>query len=476
MGSQGGAYRRCVRAFARPPALALTAASWSVGLAVTALIVGTPYLVFGYRSPSVHLVLDSVDSCVALLVAYLVYGRFLRGRRLQDLLLAEGVFLLAIAGLGLTSFLGLFHDFRPETLDVWLPLVVRVVGALLVMIAALVGERDVHRGRYSWARVAPWAVVAVVVVALWLERDRLPPALGSSPPASAQHPVISGHPLLLAAHAVMALSFVVASVMFTARAGRRDDELLRWLGPAWGLAAFARLNYVLYPSLYSDWIYTGDLLRTGCYLLLVVGAAREIRRYWTAQARAAVLEDRRRLARELHDGVVQELGYIRAVTGAMAPAVPVVPDIIASCDRALDEARAAVDALGRSPDEPLGFVIHRAAQQVVERYDGQLEVDLDDSVTADVDQQHALVRITREAVSNALRHGDARRVCIRLTHDHVGHQLVVQDDGHGFDVGSVPPLSTGYGLTSMRDRAQGLPGSLTIESAPGRGTKVGVVW
>jgi signal transduction histidine kinase len=475
MGSQGGAYRRLARASARLPAVGLTAASWFVGLAVTALILGTPYLVFGYRSPAMHLVLDSVDSCVALLVAYLVYGRFLRGHRLQDLLLAQGVFLLGIAGLGLTSFLGLFHDFRPETLDVWLPMAVRVVGALLVMVAALVGERGIRRGRDSWARVAPWAFVAVVVVVLWLARDRLPPALGPSPPASAQHPVISGHPLLLAAHAVTALSFVVASLLFTARAGRRDDELLRWLGPAWGLAAFARLNYVLYPSLYSEWIYTGDLLRTGCYLLLVVGAAREIGRYWTAQARAAVLEDRRRLARELHDGVVQELGYIRALTGAM-PAAPAVPNIVASCDRALDEARAAVDALGRPSDEPLGFVIHRAARQVAERYDGQLEVDLDDSVTADVDQQHALVRITREAVSNALRHGDARRVCIRLSHDHAGHRLVVQDDGHGFDPCAMRAQSTGYGLTSMRDRAQALPGSLTIESAPGRGTKVGVVW
>jgi len=463
-------------AFARLPAVGLTAASWTVGLAVTALILGTPYLVFGYRSPSVHLVLDTVDSCVALLVAYLVYGRFLRDRRLQDLLLAEGVFLLAIAGLGLTSFLSLFHDFRPETLDVWMPMAVRVVGAVLVMVAALAGEHGIRRGRYSWVRLAPWTLVAAVVVVLWLARDRLPAALEPSPPASAQHPVIGGHPLLLAAHAFTALSFVVASVAFTARAGRRDDELLRWLGPAWGLAAFARLNYVLFPSLYSDWIYTGDLLRTGCYLLLVLGAAREIGRYWTAQARAAVLEDRRRLARELHDGVVQELGYIRAVTGTMPSAAAVVPDIIASCDRALDEARAAVDALGRSPNEPLGFVIHRAAREVVERYDRQLEVDLDDSVTANVDQRHALVRITREAVSNALRHGDARRVSIRLSHDHIGHRLVVEDDGRGFDIGAVPQRSTGYGLTSMRDRAQALPGSLTIESAPGRGTKVGVVW
>jgi signal transduction histidine kinase len=465
-----------MRASGRALTAALTAGSWLVGIGVTALIIGTPYLVFGYRSDSLHLVLDSVDSCVALLVSYLVYGRFLRGRRIQDLLLAEGVFLLAVAGLGLTFFLGLFHDFRPETLDVWLPMAVRVVGALLIVTAALVGHRYVREGRYWWARVAPWLFVAGAFVALWLERDRLPAALGPSPPASTQHPVISGHPLLLGAQGLTALSFLVASLAFTARALHSDDELLRWLGPACGLAAFARLNYVLFPSLYSDWVYTGDVLRTGCYLLLLVGAAREISRYWAEQTRAAVLEDRRRLARELHDGVVQELGYIRVLTRAISSDTAVRQDVLASCDRALDEARAAVDALGRSSDEPLGFVLHRAARELADRYAGELEVDLDDSVTVDSEQRHALVRITREAVSNALRHGEADRVSIRLSREHGKHRLAIQDDGRGFDADTVRQRSTGYGLTSMRDRAQALPGELTIESAPGKGTKVGVVW
>lgn len=455
---------------------ALTGVGWAVGLVVTALILGTPYLVFGYHKPALHLVLSTLDASVALLLSYLVYGRFVRSRLTQDLLLAQGLLLLGVAGLGLAVVLNLFGASRPETLDVWLPLALRTAGALLIAAASLAGSRHALPGGRRWLRVSPLLAVAGVCLVLWVLRDQLPIALSASAPATAQRPVITGHPALIAGQALAALSFMVASVAFTLRAVRRDDELLRWLGPACALAAFARVNYVLFPSLYSDWFYTGDLLRTAGYALLLVGAAREIGQYWSARARAAVLEDRRRLARELHDGLVQELGYIRAEAHSIRSDDGASGRILSACDRALDEARAAVDALGRSGDEPLGFVLHRAAQQVAERYDATLDVDLDHSVSADPEQRHALVRIAREAVSNAIRHGAADRVCLRLVCDQEGRRLVVEDDGRGFDVGAVARGATGYGLMSMRERALALPGSFEIESAPDRGTTVGVSW
>ncbi|GAA2490309.1 sensor histidine kinase [Terrabacter carboxydivorans] len=455
-----------------------TLLGWATGAAVTAAILGTPYLLFAYHSPDLHLVLDSLDTGVALLVAYLLLGRYTRTGRLQDLLLADGLLMLGLAGIGLTFALRLL-GLDDDRGGVWLPVATRVVGAALVLAASLTRAR---RPAGPWSRplkLLPWGTVLVGLLVTWGLRDSLPLALAQTPPASAQHPVIAGHPWLLGAHALTALSFAAASVAFavTARPGAGGrDELIRWLGPAFALAAFARLNYLLFPSLYSDWLYTGDLLRTASYAVLLVGAGREIRRYWTMQAQAAVLEDRRRLARELHDGVVQELGYIRVETLTITGDPSRRERILASCDRALDEARGAVDALGRSGDEALGFVLHRAARQVADRYDASLEVELDDSVQADADQRHALIRITREAVSNAIRHGRTDRVRLRLDRNGQQRRLVVQDEGDGFDLAAVRGHTGGYGLTSMEERASSVRGALNIDSAPGRGTTVAVTW
>ena len=428
-----------------------------------------------------HLVLDTADMCVALLAAYLLFGRFARSRRLQDLLLAEALLLLALAGLGMTLFLELLSGYAPGTLDVWLPVGLRTGASALVLLAAFAGDRVVT----GWTRrgqVAPWVVVALATAVLWLLKDRLPLAVTEQQSATVQRPLLTEHPLVFVAWALTATCFLPASVLFTrqvvnSRAGR-TDHLLMWAGPAFALAGFARISYTFFPSLYSGWLYTGDLLRTASYVLLLVGATREIRQYWSAQARVAVLEDRRRLARELHDGVVQELGYIRIITHGLSD----VPEdarrgLLASCDRALDEARAAVDALGRSPDEPLGQVLHRAARQVAERYDARLEVDLDPGITADAEHRHALVRITREAVSNAIRHGQVGCVRLRLWRGPDGrHHLVVADDGRGFDPRATRAAATGFGLTSMAERASALRGSADIRSEPGQGTIVEVTW
>jgi hypothetical protein len=112
----------------------------SLGVVTTALVVGSPYLLSGYHSPSLHLVLDSVDACVALVLTYLLYGRFVRTRGLQDLLLAEGFFLLALAGLGLGLLGGSLDGALPRSFGVWAPLTTRGAGVVLIATSAVVGR------------------------------------------------------------------------------------------------------------------------------------------------------------------------------------------------------------------------------------------------------------------------------------------------------------------------------------------------
>ena len=475
--SGGASAPEGLRSVTGSPVVWRTVAALVVAATVTALV-SLRVVEFGVNSPSGHLVLNALDAFIALLVAFLVYGRFLREQLLRDLLLSQGLFLLAVAGLGLSYLSRVLPEPTEGAFEIWLPLAVRVIGVGLLAAAALVGGRRLTLVRHHrWVLAIPLALLAGVFVVLRGFGSALPVAFDfGTVPTGEELPLLTGHPVLLVAQGVGALGFLVAAGVFTTQAARSQDELLGWLGPAFVLGGFARLNYLLFPSVYTDWLYSGDLLRTGCHLLLLVGATREIQRHWHAQADVAVLEDRRRLARELHDGVVQELSFIRSATHSLSFDGASRDSIIGACDRALDEARAAVHALGSPAGEPLSATLERAVRQLADRYDVTVSFDLAPAVTVDPEQQHALVRIAREAVHNAVRHGEARHIVVSLRGVGDSQVLTVRDDGAGFNVPQAGAVATGYGLTSMRDRAQGLPGEFRIESEPGAGSEVTVRW
>jgi signal transduction histidine kinase len=286
---------------------------------------------------------------------------------------------------------------------------------------------------------------------------------------------VIGHPLLLAAHAVGGIAYAVAALAFTHQSARRPDPLVRWLAAACALAAFSRVNYLLFPSLYSDFVYTGDLLRFGFYVLLLVGGAREVQSFWQARAHAAVLEERRRLARDLHDGLTQELAYLWTQSRRLA-AHPddrqAVERIGGAAARALDEARGAIAALTQTTDAGFAAVLEQAADGLASRYDASVAVDVAPDVRVSPEQGDALLRIVAEAFRNAVLHGGARTVTVRVR---MPLSLEVSDDGTGFDA-EAARSSSGFGVTSMRERAEALGASFSLSSGPGHGALVTVRW
>jgi signal transduction histidine kinase len=291
------------------PAVTLVAAG--AALLVTGLVIAVPSLRFAYRAPALHVVLETAEAVVALVVAYLVGGRFRQNRRLQELLLTCGLLLLAGANLVLSAVPAAVQLAQEQELSRWAPLVVRLLGTLLVAAAALVpADATVPDGR---VRPALLVGAACILSLAWLAvtwGDALPPVVDPAVDLTdSRRVVLAGHPAALAAQLASGLLYAVAAAAFTRHARETPDELVRWLGAGCALAAVARVDYLLFPSLYSDFVHLGDVLRLGFYLCLLVGAAREVRSYW---ARAAVLEDRRRLARDLHDGLTQELTYLYA--------------------------------------------------------------------------------------------------------------------------------------------------------------------
>jgi signal transduction histidine kinase len=459
---------------ARPEAArrtsAVTVLVAAVGVVGTVALYAAGERSLEYRSPASHLVLETVDACIAVLLAYLVYGRFRRSGSRQDLLLLQGLALLGVANASLVLTLANSH--WVDVLGVWLPPPLRVVGTLLIAAAALLPRRQVRSAWQRWVAVPLVSLVLVVALVVLWQRDRLPHVDRLGPPSGSHD-----NPGLLATQVVTLLAFAAAAAAFTVQARTRDDVLLRWLGPACALGALARANYLIFPANGPEWVYSGDVLRTGCYLLLLIGAGREISQYWSTQAEAAVAEDRRRVAREMHDGVLQELGYIRSELAAFVSVDEArVGRIVASSDRALDEARQMLVALGRAGEEPLADALERALEQIAERYGVALALELDASIATDSEQRHALVRVAREAVLNAVRHGQAERIRVRLEQDGEGRLLEVADGGTGFEPDRRTANDPGFGLTSMRERAEALPGVFRIESMPGGGTTVQIRW
>jgi signal transduction histidine kinase len=454
----------------------LFGATAAVGVVLTVTVAALPAGWRAFRAPAVNVALETASAVVALLVAFLVYGRFSRSGRAQELLLVLGLSVVGIANLALTALPS--AGAAAAVVTRWAALPVRLLGGLILCAAALTPPTVLWARRVS--RVAAGTVMAAIGVvgalgALWSQRLS---ASVASPPQRLDVGVyqLSADWSVLTAQASGAVLFGVAALALLRQLRRTgQDELLRWMAAGCVLAALARVHYVLFPSLYSGFVYTGDFLRLGFYVYLLIGASREIESYWRSHSHSRVLADRRRIARELHDGVIHELGYIRAESHVI-PSATSRELIIGACDRALDEARVAVQSLGHPSDEPLGFMLHRAAEELAARYQVGLQVDLDDSVVAPPDQAHALVRITREAVSNAVRHGNATRLFVRLGSDDDGRCLSIRDDGTGFDVAAAVAKKTGYGLISMRERAEVLPGSLDIRSSPGTGSVVTARW
>ena len=454
----------------RSTAVRRSLAAGVLGVGAVVAVVVSPSLRFAYRSPAGHLVLETTVSLVGALVALLVYGRYRRTAALTDLLLVHALSALSLTALAFVTLPGLLGDRQGQTASSWAALTVRLLAALLIAAAAVVAPTRRHRvarpAREVMALTVGLVVLAVVVA--WLASG-LPDVVDVRLAAEvSSRPVLDGHPFVIAAQGVTLLCYVLAAVVFTRR-GANGDELMGWVGVATTMGACARLAYLLFPSLYTEWLYVGDLLRLAMYVLLLVGAVLEIRGYWRGQAAMAVHDERRRLARDLHDGVVQELGYIRSRARGLA-GDPVAAQIGAAADRALDETRRAVQSLVSPCDSGLAASLTHAVREVGERWDVPVTLALDNDVTLEPDAHEALVRIACEAVGNAAQHAHSPVIAVRLSR----RSLVVEDEGGGFDPGLGRP--GGFGLISMRERAEGMDATMLIESAVGRGTRVQVSW
>ncbi|GAA2583711.1 hypothetical protein GCM10010399_11990 [Dactylosporangium fulvum] len=249
------------------------------------------------------------------------------------------------------------------------------------------------------------------------------------------------------------------------RFGAEDEELLKLLA---GHAAIAIVNARLYER------------------------SREL----------SIVEERQRIARELHDAVTQKLFSLRLTVEAAAALVERDPRrAVAELDtvrRLAADATAELKSIvvGLRPvdlaGDGLATALAKQAELLDRVHDARVTFTGDGVPRLPAEREEAAYRVAQEALHNALRHGAPRRVTIELRRAGPGVVLTITDDGHGFDPGSPGPATTAatdtpgntagntaggkaqhrLGLASMRERARSVGARLRVTSGPGKGTTI----
>jgi len=449
----------------------------ATGVLIVAAVVALDWMLPPTSGPNrpLRVLLEGLQGAVGGLAALLMYGRLRSTGRRSDAALVASLGLAAATNLGMAvGFASLPVDGTSVDVDAaldWAAVTLRMVAALYLL-AAAVGppRRRIRRIDPRLSVIAAVLVPAVVtLIAVFSARSHLPVAVvvgGDGDPLG-----FESHALIAAAQIVLILLTATSAAAFLVRSARFDDRFLLWIGLATGLGTVARIEFWLQPTIYSDTVRVGDALRFADYLVLLAAAVVEIRSYWAAEAVVLAQHERQRLARTLHDGLVQELSFLRAWASSVAAGrshPELAGDVAAAVERAHVESRQLLDLLAAPPlslgspstgDDPLTS-LRTEVETLAARAGVEAEVRWPPGQRFDQQEAAVLGAIAREAVINALRHGRPEQVVVELWPDS-RCALRVVDDGQGSE-----DAAPGFGRRAMADLAAELEADLWTGAGP----------
>jgi len=447
--------------------------------------------------PAIDLVIDTVALVACATLTALAWARFREGHAVAAAYHA-GAFMALAAAYSLAVFVSLQHSdtngglAEPEDVQVLVFATAQLVAALLFVIAGVLIGRPSYGWRPPLVLVMPTLVVLGAAVAgrlVGLPPDVLRIITFDASGLPAITPFGAGLHILTAG-----LFFAGA---FSSRALWRAGGAVidGWIAVGLVFAGFAELHWTMYPSAHPGQVSTGDLLRLACFVTLLYGLEKTVRtdlrdlrianlelaELRDAEVERASLDERARLARELHDGLAQVLWLAKLRTSELAHIEGLPPDadrgiqdVSAAIDIGIGEARQAVAALrDRShTDSSFGDVVRRTVEAYGDRFGLRVEFAFDGDRTTRISPrtQAEILRIAQEAMANVARHADATIVGVRLGIRGDRISLRIVDNGRGFDVAASGGDT--FGLASMRERATLIGGRLRVSSRAGSGTRV----
>jgi signal transduction histidine kinase len=296
--------------------------------------------------------------------------------------------------------------------------------------------------------------------------------------------------ILLQAPGIVAFAVASAGYARLYERHRHSHDLV--VATALFLAASSMVFFALSPLYLSGLLGVADTLRFLFLALVLVAAVRAWRfdmralrqayedevRLREADVRRAAMGERARLAREIHDKLVQALWVARLRAGHLL-ATDLPPDaqalaetMVRALDDGLAESREAIMVLSTGPDGP--DLVDRHVRASAERLADGLGLDVRVSTMGDFrpiepGDEAEVLTILREALTNTAKHAHARQVRVSLISDREGLLMEIADDGTGFDPAAEP---SGLGLHSMRARAASIGARLAVQSEARTGTRI----
>jgi signal transduction histidine kinase len=392
---------------------------------------------------------------------------------------------------------GLAPD-APGDAPVYLWTLTRLVAAILLVIGAVRGLRRWRPPLPALTTALVPALVLVGVALVLFGREAvLPPVpgVGAFDPGGPSPQAVGIIATAVAFLQVVIFELLIVAAILFRRLYLRDRLVSHaFLAAGLVLAAFSQLHFGLSPVVLSGVVTTADALNLGFYAVLFMGiqaelesdlvalrrANADLRRLGEVEAANAALAERTRLAREIHDGLAQDLWYAKLKQGRLTQeagldesAKATAGEVLSAIDSALAEARQAVMTMRATgvPGRTLAEAMRAYVDDFADRFGVPTEFNLAGELPKLSPRTEAeLLRIVQEALNNVRRHADATLVRVTVEGRKSGVTVAVTDNGRGFEPGAV--ARDRFGLRGMRERADTLGAALTIDSRPADGTRI----
>jgi signal transduction histidine kinase len=425
-----------------------------------------------YHAPAMRAATETVITLCAFTAAWLLRVQFRRSRRVRDLLLMGTVLTVGLLD-GISYALPALRELRSGrgfAAAVMIGMV--LVAGVLVAAARVPSDLQVGRRRRPelFTLVGAFVAAGVAESGGLLLRDQL--SIAGSHPISGIS-AASQKPLAVTLVLITAGLFIYAAILFAVHErGERSGVSILVAGAAILLVS-ARIYYLALPASGPDWITSREVLRLFAFVLLMSAAVQQEVRSRTGLARATALAERHRVARDLHDGIAQDLAFIAAHGARITEVGGEEHPVAVAARRALAISRGKISELSDERSSTAKDALQALALELASRFEIVIDVSAPAEAELEYHQRQDVLRIVREAIANAARHGDAEHVYVSLRRTRWGTLVRVCDDGRGIAT-VCGAKGEGFGLRSMRERATALGGQLIVRERQRGGTELRV--